>query len=265
MKHSFLKLNKTHGFKVLLGFGGSFLLLLGWHLSATLGIYGDGLPTVTSTFSTLAQLSGSVTFWQDVLITVSIAALGLAISLGLGVTLGVLIGTFKPVWAATFAITEFLKPIPPIVVLPLAVMIWGPTTTTALLLVLVGCVLTICIQTIAGVHDSDPVAQATARSYGMGRVETLLNVTLPGALPFIGTAVRVCAPSTLVVVVVAGLLGGAPGLGRSLYQAQASGDFPLVYALVVALGILGLSSQWLSEFAESKLLAWHPMFRKESH
>ncbi|MFC0582216.1 ABC transporter permease [Micrococcoides hystricis] len=260
-----LKASKSPTAKLLLGLIGSIILLAGWHLSAVLGIYGNGLPTVTATFAQLGQLLTTSSFWQDVGMTIGIALLGLAISLVIGVTLGVLIGSFEPVRAATFAITEFLKPIPPIVVLPLAVMIWGPTSTTALFLVLVGCVLAISIQTIAGVLDADPVAQATARSYGLGRLETLFNVTLPGALPFIGTAVRVSAPASLIVVVVAGLIGGAPGLGRSLYQAQASGDYPLVYALVVVLGVLGLSSQWLSEFVESKVLAWHPSFRKETH
>lgn len=260
-----LKASKSPATKLVLGVIGSIILLAGWQLSAILGIYGNGLPTVTSTFAQLFQLLGNSGFWQELAITVIIAVIGLGISLVIGVTLGVLIGSFEPIRAATFAIIEFLKPIPPIVVLPLAVMIWGPTSTTALFLVLVGCVLAISIQTIAGVHDADPVAQATARSYGLGRLETLFNVTLPGALPFIGTAVRVSAPASLIVVVVAGLIGGAPGLGRSLYQAQASGDYPLVYALVVSLGILGLSSQWLSEFVESKVLSWHPSFRKEAH
>jgi ABC-type nitrate/sulfonate/bicarbonate transport system permease component len=118
------------------------------------------------------------------------------------------------------------------------------------------------MQTVAGVHDTDPVARDTARSYGMGHAEIMLRVTLPGAMPFIGTAMRVAAPAALVVAVVAGLLGGGPGLGQSIYQAQAAGDFPVLYALVLVLGLLGLVFQGATRLAERRLLHWHESHRE---
>ncbi|GHD05965.1 ABC transporter permease [Zhihengliuella salsuginis] len=250
--------------KTVLGAVGAVVLLGGWQLAAASGAFGTGLPTVTDTLAELVRLLGTQVFWVDTGVTVASAAAGLALAVAGGVILGVLIGMFEPVWAATLAITEFLKPIPPIVILPLAVMVFGPTSKMALFLVVAGCLLTVSIQAIAGVRDADPVALATARSYGMGRAETLWRVVLPGATAFIGTAVRVSAPASLVIVVVAGLLGGAPGLGRSIYQAQAGGLYPTLYALVVVLGVLGVASQWASSAVERRVLHWHPSFRKET-
>lgn len=247
-----------------LGYGavGAALLLAAWEAAAASGVFGTGLPRVTETLAELTRLLATPAFWADTALTIGLAAVGLGLSAVIGVLLGILIGSFEPVRAATLAITEFLKPIPPIVVLPLAVMVFGPTSRMALALVVVGCALAISIQTIAGVHDADPVARATARSYGLGPVETLLRITLPGALPFIGTAIRVSAPASLVIVVVAGLLGGAPGLGRSIYQAQAGGNYATLYALVVVLGVLGVASQWMSATVERRVLHWHPGFRE---
>ena len=47
------------------------------------------------------------------------------------------------------------------------------------------------IQTIYGVQDVDPVATDTARSFGLGRLARLRHITLPGAVPYIATGVRI--------------------------------------------------------------------------
>ncbi|PRA00435.1 nitrate ABC transporter permease [Arthrobacter sp. MYb224] len=247
------------------GFGilGAVLLLGLWQFAAIRGTFGNGLPTVSATLIELFALFGNPEFWTDTFTTIWLAVLGMVIAVVAGVMLGLLIGTIDWVRYATLAVTEFFKPIPPIVVLPLCVMIWGPTNTMALALVLLGTVLSTTIQVIAGVNDTDPVALSTARSYGMGRVERLLRVTLPSASPYIGTSVRIGAPAALIIVVVAGLLGGAPGLGSAIYRSQSAGDFPQTYALVLVLGVLGLVAQNLSSMIERRVLHWHPAFRED--
>jgi ABC-type nitrate/sulfonate/bicarbonate transport system permease component len=241
---------------------GAVLVLGLWQAAAASGRFGSGLPSVLETLSALAGLLGTAAFWSELGATIGIAAIGLAVSSVIGVVFGVLAGRFPLVRSATLAVTEFLKPIPPIVVLPLAVMIWGPTQQMAIFLVIVGCALAIAIQTIAGVEDVDPVALSTARSYGIGTAESLWRIVLPSSLPFIGTAMRIAAPASLVVTVVAGLLGGSPGLGRSIYLAQSAGEVANMYALVVVLGVLGVAAQGISSAAERRLLHWHPSFRK---
>lgn len=245
-----------------LGVLGAALLLGLWQITALNGVFGDGLPTFTATAAELAGLLARPDFWAQTWVTIWLAAAGLVVSLVAGILLGLLVGTITWVRYATLAVTEFLKPIPPIVVLPLCVMIWGPTSTMALVLVLIGTVLSTAIQVIAGVNDTDPVAMNTARSFGMGPAARLWHITLPSASPYIGTAVRIGAPSALIIVVVAGLLGGAPGLGSAIYGAQAAGDYPQVYALVLVLGVLGLLSQVGSAAIERRALHWHPAFRK---
>lgn len=248
----------------LYGAVGAFLVLAVWQLVSVGRVFGDAVPSVPQTAAELAALLGSQAFWSELSVTILIALAGLVFSAVLGVVLGILIGTSTLVRAMTMAAFEFLKPIPPIVILPLAVMVLGPTWPMAFVLVAFGCSLAIVMQTASGVQDTDPVALATARSYGMGPLEIKTRIVLPSASPFIGTAMRVAAPTALVIAVVAGLLGGAPGLGRSIYQAQAAGNFDTLYALVFVLGLLGLVFQWASSWAEAKALHWHPSHREVS-
>jgi ABC-type nitrate/sulfonate/bicarbonate transport system permease component len=74
-----------------------------------------------------------------------------------------------------------------------------------------------------------------------------------------------CAPVTLIIVIIAGLLGGAPGLGRELALAQMTGRFTDLIAYVLILGALGVIVQGGSETVERRLLHWHTSFRTEKH
>lgn len=235
-----------------------------WQIAATVGpLASSPLPSATDAIGALITILGTPEMWQATLDTLIMGVSGLVLAAVIGVTLGVGIGVSPLAMHATRVPLEFLKPIPPIVILPIVVLVLGPTTSMGIFLVFFGCFIAIAVQSSAGVFDTDPVAKATGRSYGMGRGEILRNIVLPSALPYIGTALRVAAPTALIVAVVAGLLGGGPGLGRSLLLSQISGNQPQLFAYVLVLGILGLIIQWLTQRGERRLLHWHPQYRTE--
>ena len=247
---------------VLVGALGIGLLLAGWQWGS--GVIGSetALPAVPTVLSALGKLFGASAFWLEVLTTLGIAVLGWAIAGVLGVAIGVLVGTSEVAHAATRVVLEFLRPIPAIVILPLAMLVLGPTTEMGIFLVVFGVMLPIAAQTAAGVESVDPVMRNTARSFGMGNTETLMSVVIPGASPYIGTAMRVAGPVTLIMTVVAGMLGGAPGIGNSLTVAQIAGRNDDLFAYVIVLGLMGLLVQWAFSRAEHGLLHWHAAYRK---
>ncbi|MGB4136465.1 MAG: ABC transporter permease subunit [Microbacterium sp.] len=246
-----------------LGVLGAVVAICVWQLAATAGpLAGSPLPTAGESFTALLGLLGSGEMWVATGVTVLTAFLGILLAAAGGILLGVWIGVSPLAMHATRVPIEFLKPIPPIVILPIAVLVLGPTADMAVFIVFFGCFISIAVQAAAGVFDTDPVARDTGRSYGMTRSRILLNIVLPSALPYIGTALRVAAPTSLIAVVVAGLLGGAPGLGQSLLLAQLDGDRPRLFAYVLILGVLGLLAQGTATVVERRLLHWHPQYRK---
>ncbi|GAA1782794.1 ABC transporter permease [Leucobacter iarius] len=235
-----------------------------WQLAATTGPLADSpLPTATEAIAALLGLLGTPAMWIATWDTVAMTLAGLVIAAVAGILLGIGIGVSPLAMHATRVPLEFLKPIPPIVILPIVVLVLGPTAGMGIFLVFIGCFVSIVVQASAGVFDTDPVATATGRSYGLGRSEILARIVLPSALPYIGTAIRVAAPTALIVAVVAGLLGGGPGLGQSLLLTQIAGDQSKLFAYVLVLGILGLIVQGLSQWGERRLLHWHPQHRKQ--
>lgn len=252
--------------QITIGALGVVTALAVWQFAATVGpLAASPLPTAVDSIGRAIGLLGTGEMWAATGSTLSMALGGLVLAAVLGIVVGIGIGISPLAMHATRVPLEFLKPIPPIVILPVVVLVLGPTSQMGTFLVFFGCLFAIVMQTSAGVFDTDPVAIATSRSYGMGQVEILGRVVLPSALPYIGTAIRVAAPTSLIIAVVAGLLGGGPGLGQSLLLAQLSGDQTQLFAYVLILGVLGLVIQAVSQSTERHLLHWHPQYRKAAH
>lgn len=236
-----------------------------WQVLAVVGVFGSALPTATASFAELGALLGESETWSAIGVTLGIAGIGLAIGAIIGISLGVLIGVSTVLERATRVVLEFLKPIPPIVVLPIAVLVFGPKWEMGVFLVALGCGIQILVQTAAGVLDTDPIAVETARSYRLSTLERMWRIVVPSATPAIVSALRIAIPGALIVAVVAGLFGGAPGLGKTLYQATKIVDTPRVFAIVIVLGVLGVLVQVASTRLERTLLHWHSSVREEAH
>ncbi|WP_324274917.1 ABC transporter permease [Blastococcus brunescens] len=110
-------------------------------------------------------------------------AIGLGISILLAAPLGVLIGSNAYLDRATRATVEFLRPVPSVALLPLAILVLGISMDMKIFLVAFATFWPILVQAIYGVQDVDPVARDTARSFGVGRVAIFFRVTLPSAAP----------------------------------------------------------------------------------
>ncbi|MGI5459594.1 ABC transporter permease [Streptomyces sp. CA-249302] len=202
-------------------------------------------------------------FWSALGDTLTGWAIGLAIAVGAGVVVGVLVSIVPYLREATASTIEFLRPIPSVALIPLAVLLYGTELKSVLLLVVYASFWQVLIQTLYGVQDVDPVAEETARSYGLGTWARVRHVLWPTALPYVMTGVRLAAAVALILAITAELVIGAPGLGQQIAVAQTSQAVPEMYALVVVTGLLGLIINVGARAVERRALAWHQSVRGE--
>ena len=135
---------------------------------------------------------------------------------------------------------EFLRPIPAVALIPLAIVFFGPFGIAAHRFVVVfAAVWPILINTIYGVRGTDRMLHDVARTSGVGRAGRLFRVTLPAALPSIATGVRVSAAIALLVCVTAEYLTGAGGIGAYVQDQYAALNTPELYAALVLVSFLG--------------------------
>jgi len=203
------------------------------------------------------------TFWTALGDTLTGWALGLVIAVGAGIVVGVVVSVVPYLREATASTIEFLRPIPSVALIPLAVLLYGNELRSVLLLVVYASFWQVLIQVLYGVQDVDPVADETARSYGLGTWARIRHVLWPTALPYVMTGVRLAAAVALILAVTAELVIGAPGLGARIAVAQSSQAVPEMYALVVVTGILGLLINVGARTVERRALAWHQSVRGE--
>jgi ABC-type nitrate/sulfonate/bicarbonate transport system permease component len=223
----------------------------------------DYLPPLSRIATAMTELAGEGGFWGAVLDTVRSWFIGLLIAVTLGIVVGFVIGTIPILREFTASTIEFLRPIPSVALIPLAVLVFGTTMKSTLLLVVYASFWQVLVQVLYGVADVDPVARDTARTFGLGRWARTVHVTWPTALPYVFTGIRLAAAVALILAITAELVIGIPGLGLEIGTAQQSGAVPRMYALVLVTGVLGVIVNVGFRAVERRLLSWHASVRSE--
>ena len=250
--------------KQLLGVVGILGFLATWELIPRLGIIDERyLPPASEVIAALALDFSLTAFWVSVGETMTAWFLGLVIAVVLAVLLGFIIGSSSFLRKATNSTVEFLRPIPSVALIPLAVLLFGVKIESSLMLITYAAFWQVLIQVLYGVADVDMVASNTARTYGLGWVARIRYVVFPTALPYLMTGVRLAATVALVLAITAELVIGSPGLGREIALAQSGGAISGMYALVLATGLIGVLINVLMRFIEKKTLSWHSSVRSE--
>ena len=221
------------------------------------------LPPTSLVLLRVLELLVDPAFLSAVLATLYAWAIGLLICIVVSVTVGVLLGSSRAAYSGSRAVIEFLRPIPSVALIPVAMLVLGNDAEMKIALIVFSTSWPVLFNTIYGMHDVDPIAKLTAKSFGRGRVSTLLQVSLPSAAPFIFTGIRIAASVALIVAISAELLAGASeGLGRWMLDAGATGNRPdLVYAATIIAGILGLIINGVLVLVERRFLSWQPALR----
>jgi ABC-type nitrate/sulfonate/bicarbonate transport system permease component len=250
--------------KLVLGLAGLVGFLVVWQLIPTMGIIdAQYLPYVTDVLGRLYTELLDLAFWRKLGLTMTAWGIGLTIATSAAVVLGTVIGLVPFLRRATHTMVEFLRPIPSVALIPLAVLMFGIRIQAALVIIVFASFWQVFVQVIYGVADVDAVARDTARSFGLTRWERLRNLVLPTAAPYLMTGLRLAAAVALILAITAEMVIGNPGLGRSIELSRSAGDAVGLYALVVVTGLLGLTVNIVFRIIERRTLGWHQSVRGE--
>jgi ABC-type nitrate/sulfonate/bicarbonate transport system permease component len=238
------------------------LLLALWEAVVRAGLIPEtSIPPATSAIGELASQVTQAAMWKAVGNTLQGWVIGLGLAVLLGVPAGILIGSSRWAYRALRVPIEFLRPIPSVALIPLAVLVYGTGLQSKVFLATFASFWPLLIQTIYGVQDVDPVATDTARAFQLGRFERLWRITVPSAVPYIATGIRIASAVALILCVTAELVIGSAGLGREINSASAGGDVDLMYAMIIATGLLGWLLNIAATMVERRVLHWHPSQR----
>lgn len=250
--------------RALLGVAGVVTFLLVWELVPRAGLVNARfLPPFSAVLEALVARVQAGAFWVALWDTLGTWAIGLSVALVAGIGLGMLIGSVGVLRDATASTIEFLRPIPSVALIPLAVLMFGTGRPSTLLLVIYATFWQVLVQVLYGVQDVDPVARDTARTYRFRFLTEGLRLVWPTTLPYAMTGFRLGATVALILTITGELIIGTPGLGKLLALAQQSGQVASMYAIVVVTGLLGVLVNLGARMVERRVLHWHPSVRRE--
>lgn len=239
------------------------VLALAELLSRTEVIPSRYFPPVSLIFVELGRNMGEASFWTAVGNTMQGWVLGLGLAVVLAIPVGIVLGTSQLRYRASRALIEFLRPIPSVALIPLAILIYGTGLESKVFLAVFASFWPIMIQTLYGMQDVDPVTVDTARVFGLSRSQRLTRVVLPSAVPYIATGVRISSAVALILAVTAELVIGSPGLGQQINLARAGAAHELMYALIIVTGLIGWGLNMIFTRLERRALHWHPSYRAD--
>ncbi|MGH3246987.1 MAG: ABC transporter permease [Trebonia sp.] len=230
-----------------------------WILAYATGfISSEALPSPWAVLRDLVDGLGTSVFWDGVGNTLEPAAVGLLAAVVIGVPVGLVTGTYRFAERSARLPIEFGRAFPVIAILPVMLLIMGPTLTMKAVVVFIACVFPLVIQAQYGARSVSEAVAETVRSYRVPRLLRFRKVVLPAATPSVMTGIRLASTMAVLVAVGVEILTTVPGIGQQLAQAQQDDNPAVAYAYIVTAGVIGYAATRLSELAEARALAWRP-------
>ncbi|MCZ9347058.1 ABC transporter permease, partial [Streptomyces sp. TRM76130] len=196
--------------------------------------------------------------WRgDVLPSVLRLLAGYALAAVVGVGLGTLIGSYRRVRAVCEPVLEFLRAVPPPVLVPVIMLFAGIGDTMKIVVIAAGAVWPVLLNTVEGVRAVDQVMAETARSYGVSGVARLRAVVLPSAGPQIFAGLRQALSIGIILMVISEMFAASNGLGFTVVQFQRSFAIPDMWTGILLLGLLGFVLSVLFQLVERRVLGWY--------
>lgn len=201
--------------------------------------------------------------WRaDVLPSIGRLGAGYGLSSLLGVGLGVLIGRVRWLREATEPVLEFLRAVPPPVLVPVIMLFAGIGDGMKIAVIVSGCVWPILLNTVQGVRGIDAVQTDTAAVYRLGRLAVLTRVVLPAASPQVVTGMRQSLSIGVILMVISEMFAATSGLGYAIVDFQTSYRIPAMWSGVLLLGLLGVALALLFHLFDRSALHWYHRMRR---
>lgn len=208
-------------------------------LVGVVGVSGYLLPTPTAilaearAFSDSIMSAGWITGWNSLV--------GLAAGTVLGVAFAALAAASKPADNMINPIVAALAVIPIVALAPILNTMFGTTQFPRQAIAGLASFVPVFVSTLRGLRQTSPEHRDLMRSYAASGGQVFRTITLPTAVPYVFTGVRIASSLAVISALVAEYFGGPRGgLGGIISTAAASSQYPRAWAYVMASIVLGL-------------------------
>lgn len=240
------------------------LILLLWEIGARLAPtrYFPPLSEVAVAFKDMWLSSDwhtfflSDLFYEAVVPSLSRLSRGWGLAVVFGVLCGFIVGRSRIVAQMYHPVIRFWMATPKVVILPIAVQIFGIADSMNIFLIFFGTMWLILVNTADGVIGVDEAWIRSARSLQLSRFSFFRLVLLPAASPQIMTGLRVSIGIGLILMIVSELYATTEGLGYQVVLYQGSFDYVQMWSAFMLIALLGITLNLIFSALEKRALRW---------
>ena len=196
------------------------------------------------------------TLWEHLFWSLFRVIVGFIIGAAVGIPLGYAMGLSDWFRGWFDPIVEFMRPVPPLALIPLVIIWAGIGETGKIILLFLAALWIMTISARAGVSGVAISKVHAAYSLGASKWQLMRHVIVPNSLPEIFTGARVAMGVCWGTVVAAELVAAEKGAGMMVMVASRFQNTDIVIMGIILIGIIGYGIDILMRKAESWLVPW---------
>jgi NitT/TauT family transport system permease protein len=181
---------------------------------------------------------------------------GFFISSVIGVPLGILAGTYGVMSRLTEPFIEFFRYLPAPAFGALAVAVLGIYAAPKIAIIFIGTFFQQVLVVANTTRKLDPSLLEAAMTLGAKRLSLLFRVVVPGIITHLYKDMRILLGWAWTYMIVAELIGTSSGITWFITQQARYKNFPNVYAAIMMIGILGLSTDLFLAWLGRRIFPW---------
>jgi sulfonate transport system permease protein len=192
-------------------------------------------------------------FW----VTLERTLYAFAIATAVGMPLGIALGSNERAYRSVEFVIDFFRSTPASALIPLFLLIFGINNINKVAIAAFGAFLIVIFNCAYGVINARKQRVAAAKVMGASRWQIFKDVLFWESLQPTFVGLRSAVSMALVIVVVAEMfIGSENGLGHKIIDAQQVMNVRVMYAAIMAAGILGYALNVLFLALEKRVVHW---------
>jgi ABC-type nitrate/sulfonate/bicarbonate transport system permease component len=194
--------------------------------------------------------------FENSLITLQEAFLGLVLGVTVGFVAAVLMDGFEILYKAFYPLLILTQTIPSVAIAPLLVLWFGYEMTPKVILIVISTFFPVTVGLLEGFRSADPDAIGLLLSMGANRLQIFRYIKFPTALPQLFSGLRIAAAYSVVGAVISEWLGGFGGLGVYMTRVKKAFAFDKMFAVIFLISAISLALMALVERAAKKCMPY---------
>jgi sulfonate transport system permease protein len=234
-----------------------------WQLFSVNGIISTAIvPAPSEIWNAARQLAERGELQHDILVSLRRVLIGFGAGATVGLLLGVIVGLSELAHDIVDRSLQMVRTIPHLALVPLMILWFGIGEEPRVLLVAMGSLFPVYINTVGGIRNVDPKLIELGRTYGLGGPALVWSIILPAAQQPILVGIRYALGVAWLTLVVGETIASRDGIGYLVQNARELLRIDIIVLAIALYAIAGWLADFLTRLVEYRLLRWHPNYAR---